>query len=129
MDRTLGRVSHRRSHVLVETIEARTCLPSSPHMYLTTLLVNRNGSIYHDQVPVKRFRERGYNQKWESIHAAVNSSEAVENLIRVNSWNSWPIKSPRIPRILRKRSLSCGCHWFEMFRSQPDASRRGIPSR
>src|SRR5207249_6740210 len=109
MDRTLGRVSRHRSHVLVETIGARTYLPSSPHMYLTTLLVNRNGSIYHDQVPVKRFRERGY--KWESIHAAVNSSEAVENLSRVNSWNSWP-KKPQ--RISRKRSLPFGCHWFEM---------------
>src|SRR5207247_6888092 len=40
-----------------------------------------------------------------SIHAAANSSK-WENLIRVNSWNSWPIKQPRIPR-------QFGCHWFE----------------
>ena len=33
----------------------------------------------------------GCNWKWESIHAPVNSPEAVENLIRVNSWNSWPL--------------------------------------
>ena len=41
-------------------------------------------------------------------------SEAVENLIRVNSRNSWPIKPPRIPRISRKRSLRFGCHWLEI---------------
>src|SRR5947209_2893792 len=48
------------------------------------------------------------------IHAAANSSEAVENLIRVNSWNSWRIYWPRIPRISRKRSPPFGCHWFEI---------------
>src|SRR5438876_1667613 len=37
------------------------------------------------------------------IHAAANSSEAVENLIRVNSWNSWRIYWPRSSR---KRSLT-----------------------
>src|SRR5439155_9239512 len=31
----------------------------------------------------------------------LNSSEAVENLIRVNSWNSWRFYWPRIPRISR----------------------------
>ena len=31
------------------------------------------------------------------IHAAENSSEAVENLVRVNSCNSWRLYWPRIP--------------------------------
>src|SRR6266581_8019190 len=56
----------------------------------------------------------GCNWKGESIHALANSSEAVKNLIRVNSWNSWRLYWPRISRISRKQSLSFGCHWFEI---------------
>src|SRR5437667_235587 len=37
-------------------------------------------------------RVRRVQLKWEYNHDAVNSSEAVVNLIRVNSWNSWPVK-------------------------------------
>src|SRR5437667_9359151 len=41
------------------------------------------------------------------MHAAVNSAEAVENLIRANSWNSWPKKPPRIPRISQSPRPRC----------------------
>src|SRR5439155_11567048 len=38
---------------------------------------------------------------------------STENSIRVNSWNSWRLKPPRIPRISRKRPRPFGCHWSE----------------
>src|SRR6266516_864452 len=50
---------------------------------------------------------------------------STENSIRVNSWNSWRLKPPRISR---KRPRPFGCHWSEtQFLAVSPAARLDTP--
>src|SRR5881396_824533 len=76
--------------------------PARTIPFIVVILRYKSLLVYHrSPVPSQSFE--CVIGSGSTIHAAANSSEAVENLIRVNSWNSWRIYWPRSSR---KRSLT-----------------------